>query len=134
MPEHIYITQKRKLLNPCYTGDIYRYSGPIEDFSFKINQHNYKIQRENLKKLQDTLASYNLSFVYIWAGIRIRGGREVFQFIAKTENGEIYWRKYDVGGSSGQNSIYVGKNLKKINTSKWLKMSEEDRDNMLETN
>ncbi len=127
--KYIYITKKRKLNNPCFTGDEFKYNGPMQDFNFKISKHNYKIQYNNFIKIQKSLKPYNLSLTYIWAGISSTTKR--FQFIAKTTNGEIYWRKYDIGGQSGQNSMYIGKNLKKINTSKWLKMKKHEQDQLL---
>ena len=127
--EYIHITKKRKLNNPCFTGDEYKYNGSMQDFNFKIGWHNYKTQYNNFIKIQKSLEPYNLSLSHIWAGISSTTGR--FQFIAKTSNGEIYWRKYDIGGQSGKNSMYIGKNLKKINTSKWLNMEKRERDEML---
>jgi hypothetical protein len=126
MNKYIIISDKVKVKNPCYLCEN-NYMGKIEDFNFKDKNRNIN-QENNYLLLQDTLNSFNLKLLFVWAGTD--NENNLTKFVVTTENNEIVWYKYEgktPGG--GQNYLYIYG--KKIKLTKWLGMSIEERDHMI---
>ncbi len=119
---YIQLTDKVKIKNPLEKSDIFSYEGPIEDIDLLQQKTNYM-------KLQDILAEYDMQLNYIWFAKFSRYDSSTYHFVARTEEGNIFWRKYE-GKSfgSGQNFIYV--NGIKFKLTVILTMTKEDRDEL----
>lgn len=52
-------------------------------------------------------------------------------FVTQTSNLKVTWRKYDVGGGSGQNWLFL--NGTKMNTSNFMSLTEPQRDTLLKS-
>ena len=119
---YIQLTDKVKIKNPLDKSDIFSYEGPIEDVDLLQQKTNYM-------KLQDILAEYDMQLNYIWFAKFSRYDSSTYHFVARTEEGNVFWRKYE-GKSfgSGQNYIYV--NGIKFKLTVILTMTKEDRDEL----
>ena len=60
MDKYIYLSDKCKIINPCFSADVETYQGPLNDYNFEKQTNNYK-------KLVDIFNRYNIHFDYIWA-------------------------------------------------------------------
>lgn len=107
-----------------------KYNGLINNFKFRCQGLN---QTNNYNKLKSSLLPFNIQLSYVAIKIdkpiysinRIRT-----QFIAKSNNNEVIWYKYEgplLGG--GQNYLYIYG--KKIKLSDWLKKDFMARSNLL---
>jgi len=117
---YIQLTDKVKIKNPLDKSDIFSYEGPIENVDLLHQKTNYM-------KLQEIFAEYDMQLSYIWFAKFSRYDSSTYHFVARTEEGNVFWRKYEGKSSgSGQNYIYVhGKQYKLTNI---LSMTKEDRD------
>jgi|SaaInlStandDraft_6_1057023.scaffolds.fasta_scaffold14345_2 hypothetical protein len=117
---YIQLTDKVKIKNPLDNSDIFSYEGPIEDVDLLQQKTNYL-------KLQDIFAEYDMQLSYIWFAKFSRYDSSTYHFVARTEEGNVFWRKYEGKSSgSGQNYIYV--NGIKFKLTEILSMEKEDRD------
>jgi hypothetical protein len=85
---YLYITPEYKVINPAHLGTIYRYEGLIEGVDLK-NQNN------NLLKIQNILMKLDMPLTKIYIGKMIGDKSIKTSFIAHSENGRFWWRKYE---------------------------------------
>ena len=117
---YIHLTDKVKIKNPLDNSDIFSYEGPMVDVDLLQQKTNYI-------KIQDILAEYDMQLSYIWFAKFSRYDSSTYHFVARTEEGNVFWRKYEGKSSgSGQNYIYV--NGIKFKLTEILSMEKEDRD------
>ena len=81
---------------------------------------------KQFQSLSAILARNNLQFKVLYA-CRVSGGHINFQ--VTTGDGKFVWSKYDMGGGSGMNSVFL--NGTKMKTSTFLGYSTIDQDNAL---
>jgi hypothetical protein len=130
MEQYINIKSKKRLKNPCIealNNEGTCYSGPITNFTFKrpgLNQQN------NYEILQSTLLPFGIQLTHICAGTDTIYGRIRTTFIAKSQNNEFFWYKYEgPSPGSGQNYLYV--HGEKIKFTKWLSWTVDERINFV---
>ena len=117
---YIHLTDKVKIKNPLDNSDIFSYEGPMVDIDLLQQKTNYI-------KIQDILAEYDMQLSYIWFAKFSRYDSSTYHFVARTEDCNVFWRKYEGKASgSGQNYIYV--NGIKYKLTDILSMSKENRD------
>jgi len=124
--EKIVICGGVKVPNPCSKSDLLVYQGDLGGYNFGPQARNYEAINESLGRL------FGISLDYIWVGHyqgKTRGGGKGgkrTQFLVKSSDGNFYWRKYESPApGSGQNWVYLkGKRMK---TTQWLNMSDEER-------
>ena len=130
MDQYINIKGRKRLKNPCIEASNNNgtcYSGPIIDFSFKSPGLN---QQTNYETLQSTLLPFGIQLTYIWTGTDTIYGRTRTTFVAKSQNNEFFWYKYEGPSSgSGQNYLYVYG--EKIKLWVWLSLTEDERSNFV---
>ncbi len=114
----IKLTDKVRILNPCYNSDVSSFFGEVDNFNFEKQTQNY----ERLKKI---LARFNIHFELIWEGkFRNEEDKIYSRFLVKSACGRIFWRKYyGMSVGSGQNFMYI--DGRKVKTTKILKASNE---------
>ena len=125
MDKFIIIKDKVKVRNPCFDTTNY-YSGLINNFSF-TDKKRFINQENNYQMLKDSFNIYNIKFTCVWSGTN---NNNLTKFLVKSENGNAFWYKYEgknIGGS--QNNLFINGN--KIKVTKWLKMTPDERDNMI---
>lgn len=113
---YIYITPTYKVINPTHLGTLYKYSGNIDGYDFKN-------QRKNLEQIQAVLEK-PLTYIYVGKFMGEKDRRLVF--LARDEEGMIWWRK---GEGNGENWIYEGS--ERYNLKKWLKRFNIMKDNIV---
>ena len=118
---NIVIAKNRKWQNPAKLGR-YPYAGDITTFTFKMGNYHHKQQQNKYEQIQESLQPFGLALSHIWAGKSNSG----LNLVAKTPNGEVYWRKIQKRGTGG-NFIHAGKKLTKIHTATWLRYTEAER-------
>ena len=127
MEKFIKITDKTKIRNPlAFSGYTGQYEGNINNFLFKDEGLN---QQSNFEKIQESLIQFNTKLDYIWSS-KFIFPRQRTIFIAKSSDNNFYWYKYEgktAGG--GQNSLFINGN--KIKVTKWLRMTSEERDQII---
>ena len=125
MDKFIIIKDKVKVRNPCFDQNNI-YSGDINNFSF-TDKNRFINQEKNYQLLKESFDIYNIKFVYVWSGTC---ENNLTKFLVKSENGKIFWYKYEgktPGGS--QNNLFINGN--KIKLTKWLKMTSQERDQIM---
>jgi|TARA_B110000858_G_C17754423_1_gene451335 hypothetical protein len=112
--KYIQLTDKVKIINPCFDCDVTHHDGDLINFDF--TNHNLTFQ-----KLNEILQEYNVKFSYIWYGeFRNDNNRIYNRFLLKSECGRVFWRKYSTKNpGSSQNLLYVDGN--KFQTMKVLR-------------
>jgi hypothetical protein len=119
----IQITDKVKVKSPLCMANQYSYEGPIDQIDLLQQKNNYRLLSESLEPFDQKLS-------YIWFA-KFGDEKIRYHFLAKTEDGTIYWRKYEAETpGSGQNLLYI--NGEKIKLTKWLEISDEERQSLLE--
>ena len=129
MEKFIYLSEKKKIRNPLSYPEkcnIISYYGELnEDIDFEHQLTNYN----NICK---SLEPFNIKFNEIWYGKFTNSINQIrSQFLLKSEDGRIYWQKYEAMAPGGcQNKIYIdGVEYK---TTNWLlEMSELERTNII---
>ena len=124
MEDNIKISDNIRIRNPC-SNVLYEnaYCGPVNKFNFKGQGLN---QLSNYEKLQVSLTAINMPLTYIWAGSDFINQRTRTNFVAKDEEDNIYWYKYEgPSRGSGQNYLYLFGN--KIKLSLWLSWDNSHR-------
>jgi hypothetical protein len=115
---------KGKFRNPYFLSDVGRYAGDPVHFPWTV-----QMQRM-YKTLEDILTKHGLlgfSVIYgstlvlqsSYTPIALSNNQN---FAATNANGKLVWRKYDMGGGSGQNWIYV--DGQKMKTSTFIRLSQ----------
>ena len=125
MDKFIIINDKVKIRNPCFDQNNI-YSGDINNFSFN-DKSRFINQQKNYQLLKDSFESYDIKLTYVWSGTC---NNNLTKFLVRSENCKIYWYKYEgktPGGS--QNSLFINGN--KIKLTKWLRMTSEERDQII---
>ena len=129
MDQYINIKGRKRLKNPCLEASDNEgsgYSGPITSFSFKRPGLN---QQSNYERLQATLLPFGIQLTYIWSGTSTHG-RTRTTFVAKSQNNEFFWYKYEgPSPGSGQNYLYVYG--EKIKLWQWLSLTDNERSNFV---
>lgn len=123
----IKLTDKVSIDNPLKRSDIMSFEGNIEDIDLGRQKSNYN-------KILDKLQPFGIYFDHIWYAKFTREvyrkNYEVSHFVAKSNCGNIYWRKYEgQTGGSGNNFIYI--KGKKYSTSSFLNYKHERIENLL---
>ena len=119
MNKFIHITPNVKVKSPFTLSNIEKYEGDICNINFHHQEKNYKL-------LSDSLAKFNLNLNYIWYAKFQTDSKHPIRvhFLARTENSEVFWRKYEAETQgSGQNFLYV--NGYKFKLTDWFSFSEE---------
>ena len=103
--KYIHLTDKVKVINPCFNCDVNHYDGDLTNFDFP--NHNLTFQR-----LNEILQEYNVTFSYIWYGEFTNANNRIYnRFLLKSECGRVFWRKYStMSPGSNQNLLYVDGN------------------------
>ena len=98
----IYLTDKVKIVNPCFDSDVGSFFGEVDNYNFKKHTITFK-------KLSKILAQYNIFFSTIWEGKFTNINNNIYtRFLVKSNCGRIFWRKYCTKNpGSGQNYIYI---------------------------
>lgn len=109
--------------NPYFKSG--EYAGPPSGYAFSTPMRTIFVS------ISATLKRHGLSLGPLYVG-RHGGAKGPINFITATANNKFVWRKYDAGGGSGQNHIYL--NGHKMNTSSFMNMSEAARDGALKAN
>lgn len=109
--------------NPYFKSG--EYAGPISGYKFST-----PMQRIYLS-LEATLRRHGLTLGTLYVG-RHGGAGGPINFVTSAGGNKLVWRKYDAGGASGQNWIYL--NGHKMNTSSFIGMTEPQRDAALKVN
>lgn len=124
MDKYIYLSDKCKIINPCFSADVETYQGPLNDYNFEKQTNNYQ-------KLVDIFNRYNIHFDYIWAAKFINEcGNIISRFVVKSNCGRIYWRKYNsISQGSGQNYVYI--DTQRFKTTKIIVLTDQELDNLL---
>jgi len=117
---YIHLTDKVKIKNPLDNSDIFSYEGPMVDIDLLQQKTNYI-------KIQDILAEYDMQLSYIWFAKFSRYDSSTYHFVARTEDCNVFWRKYE-GKSSGSGGNYIYVNGIKYKLTDILSMSKENRD------
>ena len=114
----IKLTDKVRILNPCYNCDVSSFYGEVNNFNFEKQTQNYE-------RLKEILGRYNMHFNLIWEGKFHNEENKVYsRFLVRSACGRIFWRKYyGMSVGSGQNFLYIGG--KKVKTTKILKADEQ---------
>jgi hypothetical protein len=114
----------RGIDNPYWTKPARRYAGPPAGAPLHSTQlllmHkiNTVLQRHGITPL-------NVAYV----GFHQHNSSYLSNFIIMNPSGSVVWRKYDVGGGSGQNWVYL--NGQKTQTSNLTEVPPQDQDDLL---
>ena len=106
--------------NPAILDD--PYYGRPENYSDLTTTQKTLLQRINVALQRNRLAP----ITELWGGKY--NGRNI-NFAAYGANRQVLWRKYDVGGGSGQNWFFVGDT--KMKTSDFVRHAPEQQDILL---
>jgi hypothetical protein len=100
--KYIKLTNKVKIINPCYDCDISSFYGEVNNYDFENHTSTFN-------KLSEILNEFNIHFSTIWAGKYTNENNRIYtRFLVKSECGRIYWRKYSTKKpGSGQNYFYI---------------------------
>ena len=109
--------------NPYFKSG--EYAGPIAGYKFST-----PMQRVYLS-LEATLRRHGLTLGTLYVG-RHGGAGGPINFVTEAGGNKLVWRKYDAGGASGQNWIYL--NGHQMKTSYFMNMTEPQRDAALKVN
>ena len=109
--------------NPYFKGA--GYAGPIAGYKFSTPMQRIYVS------LEATLKRHGLTLGTLYVG-RHGGPTGPINFVTEAGGSKLVWRKYDAGGASGQNWIYL--NGHKMNTSSFIQMTEPQRDAALKVN
>lgn len=111
-----------KFQNPYFASDIDRYAGAPEGFPWTPHMHKvYNKLKDILKK--NGIPGFTVAFgsVFIDPVNRGAGLHNFPNFAVIAANGSFVWRRYDRGGGSGQNWVYV--NGQKMNAQRFISFS-----------
>lgn len=101
------------------------YAGPPVGYKFSTPMRTIFVS------LESTLRRHGLTLGTLYVG-RHGGVGGPINFVTATANNNIVWRKYDAGGASGQNWLYL--NGARMNTSSFIRLTEAQRDAALKLN
>ena len=119
VPLQISSGAKGKFQNPYFLSDVGRYAGDPENFPWTPHMHKmYTALKDILDKngIPGFTVAYGSTIVD-----SVRQGASLINysnFAVIGANGKLIWRKYDKGGGSGQNWLYINGN--KTNTSRFI--------------
>tara|TARA_B100001093_G_C25990616_1_gene661311 strand:+ start:26 stop:427 length:402 start_codon:yes stop_codon:yes gene_type:complete len=125
IPRYIFLTANKKITNPIYSSnrcDIFSYHGDVSNIDFEYQTKNYQ-------NINQTLEPFNTKLKEIWYGKFTNSvGQIRSQFLVKSENGRVFWHKYEAMAPGGcQNKIYINGNQYKLTD--WLdRYSHTDRE------
>lgn len=109
--------------NPYFKSG--EFAGPAARYWFSTPMRNIYVL------LVDTLKRNGLTFGPLYVG-RHGGTGGPINFVMATPGDKFVWRKYDAGGASGQNWVYL--NGLKMKTSSFVGMTDAQRDAALKVN
>jgi hypothetical protein len=90
-----------KMENPYFKGDFYRYAGSVNGYQWTSMYWEYYIF------LKEAFERNNIpGFTIIYAST-ILNKYKCTNFMAYAVDGKFCWKKYDVGGGSGQNNTFI---------------------------
>jgi hypothetical protein len=113
---------KGKFRNPYFLSNVGRYAGVAENFPWTPHMHKmYVTVKDILDKngVPGFTVAYGSTFVD-----PVRQGASLIScsnFAVIGASGKFVWRKYDLGGGSGQNWVYV--DGEKMNTTRFILFS-----------
>lgn len=109
--------------NPYFKSG--EYAGPPSGYKFSTPMRTIYLS------LESTLKRHGLTLGTLYVG-RHGGAGGPINFVTATQGNLFVWRKYDAGGGSGQNWVFL--NGRKMNTSAFMNMPEAARDAALKIN
>lgn len=109
--------------NPYFKSG--EYAGPPYGYKFSTPMRTIYVS------LEATLKRHGLTLGTLYVG-RHGGAGGPINFVTATAGNKFVWRKYDAGGASGQNWIYL--NGHQMKTSSFMSMTEPQRDAALKVN
>ena len=97
----IILSNNTKITNPLTRSDVMSYEGPIIGVDLCRQKRNFVL-------ISNKLNDHGIFLDYIWFAKFNRENKEVYHFVAKSNDNRIHWRKYEGNASgSGQNWIYI---------------------------
>jgi hypothetical protein len=116
--KYINLTEKVKVINPCYDSDVSSFYGEVYNYNFERHKTTFD-------KLSEILSNFNISFSTIWAGKFTNNNDKIYtRFLVKSECNRVFWRKYCTKNpGSGQNYLYINGN--KLSTMNVLRNPSE---------
>jgi len=125
MSKYIDLGNKKRVVNPCYEPreDDIIWEGKVSEFDFNGEGLN---QKGNYAVIKSSLEKYGLVLSYMWVVKYTSGGQLLVKYLVKCENKNVFWYKYEGKTPGGGNNMLI-LNGTKIKTTKWIKMSQEER-------
>ena len=124
MSKYIDLGNKKKIVNPCYKPreDDIIWEGKLSEFDFSGEGLN---QKSNYEKINSSLEEFGLVLSYMWV-VKYTSDQFLVKYLVKCENKNVFWYKYEARTPGGGNNMLI-LNGTKIKTTKWIRMSHEER-------
>jgi hypothetical protein len=115
---------KRGIDNPYWSKPSRRYAGPPAGAPL------HSTQLLLMHKINTLLQKHGITPLTVaYVGFHQHGSSYLSNFVIMNPSGSVIWRKYDVGGGSGQNWVYL--NGQKTQTSNLTERPPQDQDDLL---